>query len=466
MQRKNVTAILAIVMSLSMWLPAAPECGAQVFLFEWGQPGSGDGQFNSPSGIAVDSVGNVYVADTANNRIQKFDDQGTFLLKWGSAGSGAGQFTSPNGVAVDSTGNVYVVDSANHRIQKFTSSGGFITAWGSQGTGTGQLDQPFGVAVDSQDNVYVTDTGNDRVQKFSPSGAFVTAWGVTGDGPGQFQSPQAIAAWYAADRLTDLIYVGDGTSRIQALYPDGSVALELGREGQRDGQFGQVGGIVVAARKLLVADSGNCRVQQFPYYGGFELKWGIYGREESQFERPAGVTGTEDVVYVVDAGNNRIQAFGPTLPAIYDLDHSLSYNLSWIHNRSVANGGLNCSLPADTIQNVGWTSTYGMTFMGGQYSGYVSGISMVLTMTYAGEQRTLFEQIDLALQSSSRAVGTIYVVEVDSNGNYCAYEGDAVLNGTASVVQPVTPYNPYTGEGVLGDNIGGGGGCFIASLLP
>jgi DNA-binding beta-propeller fold protein YncE len=79
--------------------------------------------FNNPSGVAVDSFGNVYVADLGNNRIQKFDSSGTFLGEWGGYGSGDGQFSYPQGVAVDSSGNVYVADTNNHRIQKFTYSG-------------------------------------------------------------------------------------------------------------------------------------------------------------------------------------------------------------------------------------------------------------------------------------------------------------------------------------------------------
>ena len=86
--------------------------------------------FSNPSGVAVDSSGNVYVADTGNNRIQKFDSSGGFIAKWGSSGSGDGQFSYPSGVAVDSSGNVYVADTSNQRIQKFNSSGGFITKWG------------------------------------------------------------------------------------------------------------------------------------------------------------------------------------------------------------------------------------------------------------------------------------------------------------------------------------------------
>ena len=77
------------------------------FVSKWGSFGSGDGQFSSPQGIAVDSSGNVYVTDTQNNRIQKFDSSDTFLTKWGSFGTGNIQFDSPQGIAIDSSGNVY-----------------------------------------------------------------------------------------------------------------------------------------------------------------------------------------------------------------------------------------------------------------------------------------------------------------------------------------------------------------------
>ncbi|MBI3743628.1 MAG: hypothetical protein HY261_05000, partial [Chloroflexi bacterium] len=86
---------------------------------KWGSEGSGDGQFNMPSGIAVDAQGNVYVADRGNYRIQEFTSTGKFLTKWGSEGSGDGQFNSPFGVAVDGVGNVYVADFDTPGIQKF-----------------------------------------------------------------------------------------------------------------------------------------------------------------------------------------------------------------------------------------------------------------------------------------------------------------------------------------------------------
>jgi tripartite motif-containing protein 71 len=89
------------------------------FITKWGSQGEGDGQFHFPTDVALDSSDNVYVADTNNNRIQKFDSEGTFITKWGSRGEGDGQFNNPTGVALDYSDNVYVVDANNNRIQKF-----------------------------------------------------------------------------------------------------------------------------------------------------------------------------------------------------------------------------------------------------------------------------------------------------------------------------------------------------------
>jgi hypothetical protein len=143
----------------------APPCGT--FISAWGTLGSGTGQFDHPAGVAVEASGNVFVADTSNNRIKKFDNAGGFLTAWGSSGTGNGQFDRPVRVAVDTNGNVFVSDSANNRIQKFDNAGGFLAAWGSFGTGNGQFDGPDGVAVDTKRHVFVADTNNNRIQKFA-----------------------------------------------------------------------------------------------------------------------------------------------------------------------------------------------------------------------------------------------------------------------------------------------------------
>jgi len=125
-----------------------------------GAEGAENGHFDNPRGLATDSVGNVYVADYWNHRVQKFTSDGQFITKWGSAGSSDGQFDRPADVAVDSNGNVYVADYGNNRVQKFTSAGQFLTNWTSSGAKY--------LAVDGNGNVYVADYENNRIQEFRP----------------------------------------------------------------------------------------------------------------------------------------------------------------------------------------------------------------------------------------------------------------------------------------------------------
>src|SRR5215216_665240 len=120
--------------AFSTTYPSPSHSSSKVIFSDWGgQYSSEDGQMRSPAGIAVDSSsGNVYVADTGNNRIQVFSTNGTFVTKWGGEyGSADGQMRSPAGIAVDSSsGNVYVADTGNNRIQVFSTNGTFVTKWG------------------------------------------------------------------------------------------------------------------------------------------------------------------------------------------------------------------------------------------------------------------------------------------------------------------------------------------------
>jgi hypothetical protein len=250
------------------------------YLGQWGAWGSGDGAFKNPTSVAVDGSGNVYVADTDNNRIQKFTSTGTFVTKWGSTGTGDGQFNYPTGVAVDSSGKVYVADYGNNRIQKFTSAGVFIYAWGNSGPAQQRLIHPSGVAVDASGNIYVADSGNNRVQKYKPDYSFDIKWGSFGSADGQFINPASIAVDSSGN-----VYVDDsGNNRIQKFTSTGTFVTKWGSTGTGDGQFnGSMGIASEGSSNLYVADLGNNRVQKFTSTGGFLIKWGSPGFGNGQF---------------------------------------------------------------------------------------------------------------------------------------------------------------------------------------
>ncbi len=133
-----------------------------------GEASSADGAIIWPTAIALDSEGNVYVADEALNRISIYTKDGEFLNKWERPGSGDGEWDKPSGLAFDRDDNLYLVDSGNNRIQKLTKDGQFIAQWGSKGTGDGQFNLPWGIEIDQDQNVFIADWRNDRIQSSHP----------------------------------------------------------------------------------------------------------------------------------------------------------------------------------------------------------------------------------------------------------------------------------------------------------
>lgn len=157
-----------------------PQDGA--FLARFGQRGDGPGEFDAPSGIAVDGAGFVYVTEFYNHRVQKLTSSGVFVGQWGTDGRWNGRFHYPTDVAVSPTGEVIVADAYNHRIQVFAADGRYLRKWGGIGYGLagkwgGWFRLAKAVAVDSVANVYVADAFNRRIQKFSPDGRLLGTWG-------------------------------------------------------------------------------------------------------------------------------------------------------------------------------------------------------------------------------------------------------------------------------------------------
>jgi len=309
---------------LSMVLAATAFATGYTNTVKFGSSPSDPGNMNNPNGVGIDSDGNVYVADSNNFEIDKYDSEGVPIDSWGSEGTGPGQFSQPNELAVDAAnGFVYVVDTPNLRIEKFELDGDYVTEWP---VASGE---PYGLATDAAGNVYVVNSGSDVVIKYSPTGTQLDGYGTSGgSGAGEFIGPQGIAL-----DASENMYVVDGQDRIQVLdstgtfvrmwgwgVDDGSNALqvctascEAGINGAGDGQFENARGIAVHGSTVYVTDVDGNRVQRFSTAGAYLGQWGGDGFGDGEFNSPHGiaVSPTGDV-YVADWAHNRMEAFSST----------------------------------------------------------------------------------------------------------------------------------------------------------
>jgi hypothetical protein len=248
----------------------------------WGSKGSGDGQFNIPYSIGIDSKDKIYVVDRENHRIEKFDTNGTFIAKAGNGrGSSNNQLNRPEDIVFSPFG-IYVADTGNDRILKFNSSFILVGKWGSKGTGNGQFIHPHAIDVDSKGNVYVGQLNEPGVQVFDSNGKFLKRWGTMGTGDGQSSIPQEHIAIDSKDR----VYIVDGASnpRVQIFDTNGRFLGKIGTP-------------------CLMSTGEGCKDPDGPG----PLKFG-----DGQFSKPEHVSiDTEGKVFVVDRGNKRIQVFAP-----------------------------------------------------------------------------------------------------------------------------------------------------------
>ena len=263
-----------------------------------GGKGIGRGQFDSPTGIAVDGSGNVLVADTNNGRIEKFSATGTFLSIVGTKGSGEGQFRAPNGIAVDGTGNIYVADAANHRVEKLASDGKFVAEWKGPEPG---FYGPRRIAIGPDDSIYVVDQGHNRIAKFSPGGEVLTVWGSAGSGDGQFNDPTSVAV----DPSTNKVYVADPINkRIQVFDENGKFLTKWSVP-----EWGQTIGFedlaIDAHRGRLYASSTHLDAVLV-----FDLKGNRIGsltpKPPDKLEGPSALALTDQKLYLLNMAGNRI----------------------------------------------------------------------------------------------------------------------------------------------------------------
>jgi YD repeat-containing protein len=238
-----------------------------------GSGGTGNGQFLYPVGIAINrTAGDIYVADSSNNRIEEFSvSTGEFIRAFSTPGG-------PHGVALDSSGDVWVVETGTDHIEKYSPTGTLIASYGSGGSGNGQFTTPLGIAIDASNHIYVTDSGNDRVEELSSEGAYLGQFGSAGSGNSQFIDPYGIAA----DPRTDTIYVSDaGNQRVQVFTNSGAYLGQFGSAGSGSGQFSGPQGIAInASGDVYVVDDGNNRVETWLLPARLTGQPGWYSLEE------------------------------------------------------------------------------------------------------------------------------------------------------------------------------------------
>jgi sugar lactone lactonase YvrE len=348
---------------------AAPE-----FSLEFGSFGTGDGKFKSPSGLALDTGSNLlYVADTDNDRIQIINIDGNcddnddeylakdicFVDEFGSGGTGEGEFDSPSALVLDTANDLlYIADTGNDRIQIIDVDGRcgsdelandvcFVDEFGGTGNDEGEFDSPSGLAFDPDtDFLYVADTGNNRIQIIDVDGncdsnddeylandvCFVDEFGSSGNGEGDFDIPTGLAL----HTDNDILYVADSdNNQIQIIDVDGNCSGsnkladkicfidEFGDVGDDKGEFKSPGGLAidVTADLLYVVDTDNERIQIIDVDGNcsgsdeladdvcFEEEFGEFGDDDGEFDQPLAMVlnARDDLFYVADTGNNRIQ---------------------------------------------------------------------------------------------------------------------------------------------------------------
>lgn len=266
------------------------------FIGQIGTYGAGLGGMMWPTSVALDSDENLYLSDEYFNKVTKFDREGNPIAEWGIKGSGEGEFNQPSGLLI--RGEVmYVVDSRNNRIQMYTLGGDFIGQWGSGGEGDGEFNLPWGICDDSEGNIYIADWRNDRVQKFDLQGNHIST--IAGGVDSVLDRPADVAV----DSSGTLFVADWGSQRLVVLDQMGNV-LETKR-GEADLNPWSI--------EYLASqdDERNARESYVPVYEpdtGDPSE--ISARMEPYLWDPVSVELDEEGrVYVLETGRHRFQIF-------------------------------------------------------------------------------------------------------------------------------------------------------------
>ena len=287
---------------------ASPEL-QQPVISDWRIEGADVGD-SDLAGIGIGPDGTLYVADVANSRILHLRPDGSLITSFGGPGSGPGELSlgtevRVSSIGVDAIGNVYVPDQRNGRIQIFSADGAYLTSWDASDAAGGGLNLPTGVAVDRESNVFVTDfvpeSSSWRILKLDREGQ--TA--LTIDDDENIESLNNYISGIAVDQIGN-VYVTDADfNRVLKFDSQGEFLLEWGGTGSEPGLFNAPHSLAIdAGGNVYVADAFNFRVQRFTTEGVYLDHWGNEAGSEIAFDRPISVdVDAGGAIYVVDLGN-------------------------------------------------------------------------------------------------------------------------------------------------------------------
>ena len=358
-----------------------PPSGVSTFAGS-GAIGSTDGiaasaSFYRPSGVTVDATGNIYVADTYNQKIRKITPSGVVSTFAGNGSAGAtdgpaanASFYGPSGITIDATGYIYVADIGSRKIRKITPAGIVSTIAGSGLAGSNDgpaANASFygcsGVTVDASGNIYVADSFNNKIRKITPAGVVST---FAGNGSaGATDGPAATASFSDPSGVTidtaGIIYVADsGNNKIRKITPAGVVSTVAGSgvRGYTNGpaataSFYLPSGVALdAAGNIYVADHYNQIIRKITPAGIVSTVAGINGVFGStdgslaiaSFDFPNGVAlDSSGYIYVADSKNDKIRKI--TLTS-YEVSPNLPVGLSFDSTTGIISGTPTASSPA------------------------------------------------------------------------------------------------------------------------
>uniref|UniRef100_A0A8D0D795 RING-type E3 ubiquitin transferase n=1 Tax=Sander lucioperca TaxID=283035 RepID=A0A8D0D795_SANLU len=268
-------------------------------IYRVGTRGRDKAEFTNLQGISTSSNGRIVVADSNNQCIQVFTNDGQFKMRFGVRGRSPGQLQRPTGVTVDMNGDIIVADYDNRWISIFSSDGKFKNK-----IGAGRLMGPKGVAVDKNGHIITVDNKACCVFIFQSNGKLVTKFGARGTSDRHFAGPHFVAV----NNKNEIVVTDFHNHSVKVYNADGEFLFKFGSHGEGNGQFNAPTGVAVDANgNIIVADWGNSRIQVFDSSGSF---LSYINTSADPLYGPQGLALTSDGhVAVADSGNHCFKVY-------------------------------------------------------------------------------------------------------------------------------------------------------------